>query len=67
MLRFWLILQVTAGEEKKREEVDPDPPVDEFFLVAVRGFTRRQWWWRVQGRAATVPACRRASLQFLEF
>jgi hypothetical protein len=56
VLRFWLILQVTAGEEKKREEVDPDPPVDEFFS-----------WRRVGSRAASVPACRRASLQFLEF
>jgi hypothetical protein len=42
VLRFWLILQVTAGEEKKREEVDPAPLLMSFFS-----------WRRVSSRAAS--------------
>ena len=51
----------SAGRCRRGEEVDPAPCCWVFFSVAACEPTRRQWRWRVGGRAATVPAFQKDS------
>jgi len=47
---------LTVDVEDRGEEDTPDPLVFLEFPAAAHEATRRQWRWRVEQRAATVPA-----------
>ena len=66
-VRLQVTVGVPAGEERRGNRGEPDPPAARFISAVARGFTRRQLRWRVNPRATTVSSAKNLPALFGAF